>query len=147
MTLFDSYTHQKNYYSVMGLVFQMFVYPPSPPIAQSASDVAVCLDKLRFFSKSRVRTQKYFLRKPGFVSTNFIPLQEFVSIGPLLLNFKHFFSMGRKVCYFLWNAIDSILGTRSIRPKCISFSLSILEIAKWYEAYEYLCPIGILNRK
>ena len=55
--------------------------------------------------------------------------------------------MGRKVRYFLWSAIDSILGTRSIRPKCISFSLSILEIAKWYEAYEYLCPIGILNRK
>ena len=53
--------------------------------------------------------------------------------------------MGRKVCYFLWNAIDSILGTRSIRPKCISLSLSILEIAKWHEAYEYLCPIGETN--
>ena len=47
----------------MGLVFQMFVYPPSPPIAQSASDVAVCLDKLRFFSKSRVRSQKYFFKE------------------------------------------------------------------------------------
>ena len=46
--------------------------------------------------------------------------------------------MGRKVRYFLWSAIDSILGTRSIRPKCISLSLSILEIAKWHEAYEYL---------
>ena len=49
--------------------------------------------------------------------------------------------MGRKVRYFLWSAIDSILGTRSIRPKCISLSLSILEIAKWHEAYEYLCPV------
>ena len=112
------------------------------------------LQRLRFvwinyvFSQNRgLDLKNIFLRKPGFVSTNFIPLQEFVSIGPLLLNFKHFFSMGRKVCYFLWNAIDSILGTRSIRPKCISFSLSILEIAKWNEAYEYLCPIGILNRK
>jgi len=30
---------------------KVFVYPLLPSIAQSASDVAVCLDKLRFFLK------------------------------------------------------------------------------------------------
>ena len=38
--------------------------------------------------------------------------------------------MGRKVRYFLWNVIASILGTRSIRPNSISFNLSVLGTAK-----------------